>query len=201
MSAYASPPAQPMLPAKRPTNLLAGPYGHPAHPVIVMVPIGAWVSSLALDVLSRRSKGGTSKGYARSSRSLIGLGLLGAGGAALTGLLDYATIPAHTRAKKLATAHLVMNVSAVASYAMNFLGRDPDERVPDAAYQRSLATVAALGVSGFLGGELSYRYGVRVADERTQAKGFAGSNIAVDPYAAASGATTNVAQRQGLGPY
>jgi uncharacterized membrane protein len=29
-----------------------------------------------------------------------------------------------------------------------------------------------LGVSGYLGGKLAYRYGVRVADEATQAAGF-----------------------------
>jgi hypothetical protein len=28
------------------------------------------------------------------------------------------------------------------------------------------------GVSGYLGGELAYRYGVRVADEATQAKDY-----------------------------
>ncbi|MGW3205659.1 hypothetical protein [Streptomyces sp. NPDC001135] len=32
--------------------------------------------------------------------------------------------------------------------------------------------MAALGFSGFLGGKLAYRYGVRVADEATQAEGF-----------------------------
>jgi hypothetical protein len=32
--------------------------------------------------------------------------------------------------------------------------------------------MAALGVSGFLGGKLAYRYGVRVADESTQAEGY-----------------------------
>jgi uncharacterized membrane protein len=190
------------LPAKNPANVLAGPYGHPSHPIVVMVPIGAWASSLVLDILSRASKGRRSKGYARSSRSLMGVGLLGAGGAALTGLLDYTTIPRGTRAKKLATAHLFMNVSAVASYAMNFLDRDPDERVPDGAFRRSLATISALGVSGIIGGELAYRYGVRVADERSQARGFAGSNLAVDPYArTAPSAPESVAERQALDPY
>jgi hypothetical protein len=29
-----------------------------------------------------------------------------------------------------------------------------------------------LGAGGFLGGELAYRYGVRVADEATQARGY-----------------------------
>ena len=170
------------LPAKTPAHIVAGPYGHPSHPVAVMVPVGAWVSSLALDLLARRSKGKTSKGYAGSSRALIGLGLLGAGGAAATGLLDYTTIPGGTRAKKLATAHLVMNVGSVMSYAVNFLARDADGPVTDQAFKRSLATISVLGLSGFIGGELTYRYGVRVADENTQAKGFVGSGHLVDPY-------------------
>lgn len=190
------------LPAKNPANALAGPYGHPTHPFAVMVPIGAWMSSLVLDVLSRGSSGRTSKGYARSSRSLMGVGVLGAGGAAVSGLLDYTTIPRGTKAKKLATAHLLMNVTAVASYTMNFLGRDADEKVPDAAFKQSLFTMAAVGVSGFIGGELSYRYGIRVADEQSQARGFAGANVTVDPYAASAPTSAeSVSGRQGLDPY
>jgi uncharacterized membrane protein len=38
----------------------------------------------------------------------------------------------------------------------------------------SVVSFAVLGVSGYLGGMLSYRYGVRVADEATQADGFIG---------------------------
>jgi uncharacterized membrane protein len=191
-----------LLPAKAPAHLAAGPYGHPTHPIAVMAPIGAWVSSLALDLLSRRSKGNKSMGYAGSSRALIGLGLLGAGGAALTGLLDYTTIPRGTRAKKLATAHLVMNVGAVASYTLNFFGRKPDGPVTDDSLRRSVVTLGVLGVSGFVGGELAYRYGVRVADEGTQARGFTGSNLAVDPYASEGiHRAGNVAGRQRIDPY
>jgi uncharacterized membrane protein len=36
----------------------------------------------------------------------------------------------------------------------------------------SVVALLLLGVSGFLGGELAYRYGVRVADEQTQRAGF-----------------------------
>lgn len=32
---------------------LAGPYGHPFHPILVTVPIGAWVASLVFDIGSR----------------------------------------------------------------------------------------------------------------------------------------------------
>ena len=39
--------------AKRPISRpLAGPYGHPYHPALVSVPIGAWVASLVFDVAS-----------------------------------------------------------------------------------------------------------------------------------------------------
>ena len=39
--------------AKRPVSAaLAGPYGHPLHPLLVTVPIGAWVASLVFDVAS-----------------------------------------------------------------------------------------------------------------------------------------------------
>ena len=39
--------------AKHPVSaVLAGPYGHPLHPILVTVPIGAWVASLVFDVAS-----------------------------------------------------------------------------------------------------------------------------------------------------
>jgi uncharacterized membrane protein len=39
--------------AKRPVSPIAGPYGHPFHPLLVTVPIGAWVCSLVLDLATR----------------------------------------------------------------------------------------------------------------------------------------------------
>ncbi|HSL08998.1 MAG TPA: DUF2231 domain-containing protein, partial [Pseudonocardiaceae bacterium] len=39
--------------AKQPVSaVLAGPYGHPVHPILVTVPIGAWVASLVFDLAS-----------------------------------------------------------------------------------------------------------------------------------------------------
>ena len=45
-----------------------------------------------------------------------------------------------------------------------------DVTVP--AFVVSAVAYALLGVSGWLGGKLAYHYGVRVADEGTQASGF-----------------------------
>jgi hypothetical protein len=38
--------------AKHPVSRLAGPYGHPLHPIRVTVPIGAWVASFVFDLAS-----------------------------------------------------------------------------------------------------------------------------------------------------
>ncbi len=38
--------------AKEPVTVLAGPYGHPFHPILVTVPIGAWVASFVFEFIS-----------------------------------------------------------------------------------------------------------------------------------------------------
>lgn len=37
--------------ARRPRTGLAGPYGHPFHPILVTIPIGAWTASVVFDIL------------------------------------------------------------------------------------------------------------------------------------------------------
>ena len=39
--------------AHRPTVAVSGPYGHPVHPLLVTVPIGAFVSAVAFDIASK----------------------------------------------------------------------------------------------------------------------------------------------------
>src|SRR2546421_12202451 len=84
-----------MQQAKRPVTTLAGPYGHPLHPALVAVPIGAWIASLVFDVASRLV--GDPGFLVQGSRWLIGLGVLGAVAAALVGFLDLFAIPTGTR--------------------------------------------------------------------------------------------------------
>lgn len=156
--------------AKQPRTPLAGPYGHPFHPVLVTVPIGAWVSSIVLDVAALA---GDNAALAEASLWLIGIGILGALAAALFGLLDLSTIPRGTPAFKTGIMHMSLNLVAVALFAVGFLIRyADDESVPMSAFILSLVAAAILGASGWLGGKLAYHYGVRVADEETQAEGF-----------------------------
>src|SRR3954470_17253462 len=99
--------------AKEPVSaLLAGPYGHPFHPALVTVPIGAWVASLVFDVISLWSD--EPRIFATGSAWLIGVGLAGAVVAASFGLLDLLAIPPATPAFRTALLHMGLNLTAVA---------------------------------------------------------------------------------------
>ena len=161
--------------AKQPVSAaLAGPYGHPFHPILVTVPIGAWVCSLVFDIASRvvDRPGFLNEG----SEWLIAIGVLGALAAAGVGFLDWLAIPTGTSAYRTGLVHLTLNLSVTAAYVVNFLWRHGSYQRPEAVGGGQLAlsviSLAALGVSGYLGGKLAYRYGVRVADEGMQAEGF-----------------------------
>jgi uncharacterized membrane protein len=161
--------------AKRPVSAgLAGPYGHPFHPMLVTVPIGAWVSSIVFDVGSHII--GDPEFLTLGSQWLIAIGVLGALAAAMVGFFDLFGIPTGTTAFRTGLVHMSLNLGITVAYALNFLWRhasyDQPGRVAVGQLVLSVVSLAALGVSGYLGGKLAYRFGVRVADENTQAKGF-----------------------------
>jgi len=158
--------------AKRPVTILAGPYGHPIHPAVVSLPIGAWVASFVFDVGSRVVA--DPEFLTEGSRWLIAIGVLGAVIAALTGFLDLFAIPTRTPAFRTALLHMTLNLVVTAAYAINFVWRGGVDTAQVAVGPMVLSAVslAALAVSGFIGGHLAFRYGVRVADESTQAEGF-----------------------------
>jgi uncharacterized membrane protein len=163
----------PLSAAKRPVTPLAGPYGHPFHPILVTVPIGAWVVSLVFDIAAAYS--GEPEMFVKGAFWLIGAGILGAVVAALFGLLDLLAIPRATPAFRTGLIHMALNLTVVALFAVSFGLRRGHLDEADAtvgAVVLSVVALALLGVSGWLGGKLSYRYGVRVADEATQAEGF-----------------------------
>ncbi|WP_055478887.1 DUF2231 domain-containing protein [Sphaerimonospora mesophila] len=161
--------------AKRPVSAaLAGPYGHPFHPMLVTVPIGAWVASLVFDVASLFAS--EPEFPARAAMWLIGLGVIGALAAAMVGFLDLLAIPPGTRAFRVGLTHMALNLLVTAAYAGGFwwrhAGPPPSGGVEPGQLALNAAGLAVLAVSGYLGGMLAYRYGVRVADETTQAEGF-----------------------------
>jgi len=151
-------------------TVLAGPYGHPVHPILVSVPIGAWIASLVFDVGSHIvDKPGF---LSHASQWLIAIGVLGALAAAVFGFLDLVTIPPGSPALRTALIHMTLNLVVTVAYVVNFLWRRSDAvadgPVGGGPLALSVVSIFVLGVSGFLGGKLAYHYGVRVADESSQ---------------------------------
>jgi uncharacterized membrane protein len=175
--------------AKHPVSaVLAGPYGHPIHPILVTVPIGAWVCALVFDISSHVvDKPGF---LTQGAEWLIAIGVLGAVAAAMVGLLDLLAIPRGTTAFRTGLVHMGLNLTVAGAYVVNFFWRHGTythgRSVPGGQLTLAAVSLAVLGVSGYLGGKLAYRYGVRVADERTQAEGYRSAAVPSDAAAPAS---------------
>jgi uncharacterized membrane protein len=156
---------------KHPITALAGPYGHPFHPILVTVPIGAWVASVVFDIVSRAGDDGAT--FAEGAYWLVGIGIVGALAAAIFGFLDLLAIPTGTRAFRTALVHMGLNLGVVTLFAIGFALRgsrlDEADGTPVGLLALSVVALAALGAAGWLGGMLTYHFGVRVVDEATQA--------------------------------
>ncbi|MDQ4130182.1 MAG: iron-sulfur protein, partial [Actinomycetota bacterium] len=101
--------------SRRVKDLLSGTWlGHPVHPMLTDVPIGAWASALVLDLA------GGPHGRQAADR-LIGLGLATALPTAVTGLSDWSDLVGEER--RIGLLHAVANVSAVACYGLSLLAR------------------------------------------------------------------------------
>jgi uncharacterized membrane protein len=164
--------------AKQPRTVVAGPYGHPIHPLLVTVPIGSWVAAFLFDIASRSSSDG--KPFAEAAYWLIGLGVISALLAAVFGLMDLMAIPTGTKAFRVALTHLILNVTVVVLFAISFLIRAADvygKPTSVGLFILSIVALAILTVSGWLGGMMAYHYGVRVADDETQREGFAQARV------------------------
>jgi uncharacterized membrane protein len=160
--------------AKRPVTVLAGTYGHPIHPILVTVPIGAWATSLVFDIASYQVA--APHFLAEGAAWLIVVGLAGAVAAACAGFLDLFAIPPGTPAHRSALLHMNLNVAVTLAYVGGFLWRYHTYHRPGHVLPGQLAlsavSLAVLALSGYIGGKLAFRYGVRVADEHTQAEGY-----------------------------
>ena len=156
----ASPVAQLPDTGPEPVPSLAAIDGHPLHPAIVPLPIGAFVGAFAADVAYAVTG---NRFYERAGRELARAGIvtgLLAGALGATDLLGRDRI----RGKGTAWIHAGGNVAAIGLAAASMpLRRERSRlwRVP-AALLASTAIVAILGVTGWLGGELAFRHRIGV---------------------------------------
>lgn len=153
--------------AKRPATPLAGPYGHPFHSFAVTIPIGAWIAAVLFDLVAL--VGDDAEAFTVGARWLYAIGVIGAVVAGVLGLLDYARLTPGTRARRIATFHMVLNLSALVLFAIVWVLHLGSDEPTVAGFVLGIVGLLGLGISGYLGGELVFRHGVRVADESDQA--------------------------------
>ncbi|HSO27894.1 MAG TPA: DUF2231 domain-containing protein [Anaerolineales bacterium] len=141
-------------PTRRLADLLHGTWlGHPLHPVLTDVTIGAWVLSFAMDLLSLGTK---DKELEDSADRLLLIGNAAAIPTALAGMTDFATIPQNSAA--VGGAHGLLNMVGFGLNVLNSLSRKSGNR--GLGLFLSGMTSSLLMISAYLGGELSYKYKV-----------------------------------------
>src|SRR5690242_12381224 len=115
--------------------------GHPLHPVLVQVPVGAWLSASILDLV---------RGDERAARLLVATGLIAAVPAALAGSADWSE--QHEQQMRVGIVHAAGNVVALGLNGASLAPRDPR-----LSRTLRLAGLAAVSASGLLGGHVSFR--------------------------------------------
>lgn len=131
-------------------NILHGTWlGHPLHPALTDVPLGAWTAALALDALEsisgRRELGA-------GADAAIAVGLVGAAGAAVTGLTDWSET--NGRARKVGMLHGLLNVGATVLYTSSLIMRRKQKR--NAGVGLAMLGYAVSSASAYLGGHLVF---------------------------------------------
>ena len=157
--------------AQKIRNFLNGTWlGEPLHVVLTDVPIGAWTVTIifdALDLIRKRRE------FSLAADTSLAVGLLGAAGAAFTGITDWSDVD--PPARRLGLIHGLLNVGVTALFATSFFLRKRNSRTGG-------RVSAALGyglmsLSAHLGGKMVYEQ--RVGVDRTAGESFPDDFVAI----------------------
>lgn len=130
-------------------DVLSGtPVGHPIHPALVAVPIGAWASVTVLDLAGESS----------AARRMTAFGCLAAVPAAASGATDWLSTDRAER--RVGLVHALLNDLALTAYTYSWLARRRGSRARGVC--ASLVGATFLSGAGWLGGHLAYAQGVGV---------------------------------------
>ena len=154
------------------------PFGQPAHPALVRLPLGCWTSAVLLDYLpgARLAAGGGLQrwpgvqripglqrlselqglpGTRQASTALLAAGLTAALPSAATGLADWSAL--HRHQQRVGLVHAIAQGSATTLFGVSLLARLSGRHKTGKAL--SLAGLAAASAGAYLGGHLALRLG------------------------------------------
>ena len=135
--------------------------GHPIHPMLIPFPLALWTTSFVVDVLFYFLRHPT---LLIVSKFMIAAGCLGALAAAIPGIIDWLSIE-NGDVKKVANWHARLNITALVVFAISLFLRLGSYshlvgRKLTIPILLSLVGVILIAISGWLGGELVFRYGM-----------------------------------------
>jgi nitrite reductase/ring-hydroxylating ferredoxin subunit/uncharacterized membrane protein len=127
--------------------------GHALHPALTDVPLGAWTVAAVLDVVELTSG---RKDLAPGADAAVAIGLVGAAGAAVTGLTDWHKTDG--KARRIGVVHGLLNVVGTGFFTASWLLRR-------SAKHRNLAI--GLGFAGYaIGSASAWLGGHLISEER-----------------------------------
>lgn len=134
--------------------------GHPVHPILIPFPIAFLVGAPIADIVFLVVG---DEFWATASMWLLAAGVVSGGLAAVIGLIDFVTIE-RARTHPSGWIHLVGNVLVLVVGVANWLPRISDAPGFIEPWGLTLSLVGAvlLGITGWTGGELSYRHQIGV---------------------------------------
>src|SRR5262245_4857686 len=137
-------------------------FGHAAHPIMIVFPLGLFATAMVFDAIGWATGNGT---WLEASFRIIAAGVIGGMIAALFGLIDFQAIPWSTRAKRMGILDGLINVGVILLFGASWLTRWPSPSNPGRLpVMLSLAGALLMLMAGWLGGELVERLGVGVDD-------------------------------------
>ncbi|AFZ05645.1 Protein of unknown function DUF2231, transmembrane [Oscillatoria nigro-viridis PCC 7112] len=134
--------------------------GHPIHPIIVIFPVAFLVGAAGSDIGYWLT---SDPFWARASVWLMGVGFAAGILAAITGFLDFFKVK-RVRDRSAGWLHMGGNVAVMVLTLINLVLRqgNPAEPIVYTGLAISIVVATLLGVTGWFGGELSFRHKIGV---------------------------------------
>ncbi len=132
--------------------------GHPLHPVITDVPVGAWTMTQLLDLISLMR--GDDPGLDAAADITLGAGIVAALGAAVTGLADWSDVGGSHR--RMGMAHALLNMGGLTLNVASLALRAGGKKNRGVARSLSAGGYIFNAAAAYVAGELVYNLGQAV---------------------------------------
>jgi uncharacterized membrane protein len=138
---------------------------HPLHPAVVPLPIGSFFIALTADIAHVFTR---SAFFYDVAQFAIGLGIVTALLAAVLGFIDYFGVKMSAAGFRLAKIHMRLNLAVVVLYAVSWTLRRNHAALDTPRWPLALGSAVVpfllLGISGWIGGKMSYEHKIGVVE-------------------------------------